>query len=75
MPVSRDLIPMALLALATLVAVGAIVLLGELLRRGILALISALLPSAGVAPAEGARIGRSETPDASPPAADLGPGG
>jgi hypothetical protein len=45
MNVSRDLIPMALLALATLVAVGAIVLLGELLRRGILAMLAAILPA------------------------------
>jgi hypothetical protein len=40
----HNLIPMALLALATLVAVGIIVALGELLRRAVLALLSALVP-------------------------------
>jgi hypothetical protein len=75
MHVSRDLIPMALLALATLVAVGAIVLLGELLRRGILALLSALLPAQPtVAPADDDRIGVPLKRGEVPPAVDPEPG-
>jgi hypothetical protein len=50
MTIPRDLLPMALLALATIVAVSATVVLGELLRRAVLAMLSALVP---VRPPEG----------------------
>jgi hypothetical protein len=46
MTAPRDLIPLAMLALATLVGVGVIVVLGELLRRAVLYALSALLPPA-----------------------------
>src|SRR5512146_623185 len=44
MTAPRDLIPMAMFALATLVGVGVVVVLGELLRRGILYVLAVVLP-------------------------------
>lgn len=79
MRLPHDIVPLALLALATLATVGAIVLLGELLRRGILALLAAVLPAPGAeaaqAPVGGAQLpAASRTAPGSGPVADLDPG-
>lgn len=67
MRLSNHVLPFALCALATIVGVAAILVLGDLLRRGVLYLIAALeraAPAAEAAPID--PRGRAELPPRAP---------